>query len=303
MRGLIGSLLICLGALSTTQAGPLHDAVKSGDLNAIASALDAGADIEEQEKGATPLFLAVRSGHAEAAELLIKRGADVNKESALGMPMTVAVLKDAADMIRLLLAHGADANGTTRGEPMLTLAVANGCLDCVKVLVEAGADVNAVWTRGDPAQRPSIITPYHLARHDDHADIAAYLKAHGVVILKPEPISVKLAKADPAKGAVFFAANCAPCHVTRAQDVSTIGPNLWGIVGRDKASAKFERYSKTLMAWDGAWTYEDLNIFLAGPTLTTPGVNMDVRGAPEESDRLNVIAYLRTLSDSPVPLP
>jgi cytochrome c len=30
---------------------------------------------------------------------------------------------------------------------------------------------------------------------------------------------------------------------------------------------------------------------------------MDVRGAPDEADRLNVIAYLRTLSDSPVPLP
>lgn len=303
MRGLIGSLLICLGTLSTTQAGPLHDAAKSGDLNAIASALDAGANIEEQEKGATPLFLAVRSGHAEAAELLIKRGADVNKESALGMPMTVAVLKDAADMIRLLLAHGADANGTTRGEPMLTLAVANGCLDCVKVLVEAGADVNAIWIQGDPAQRPSIITPYHLARHDDHADIAAYLKAHGVVILKPEPISAKLAAGDPAKGATFFASTCAPCHVVRPKDNSTVGPNLWDVVGRDKASTKFDRYSKTLLAWDGSWTYEDLNTFLAGPTLTTPGVNMEFRGVPDEADRLNVIAYLRTLAGSPVPLP
>jgi len=73
--------------------------------------------------------------------------------------------------------------------------------------------------------------------------------------------------------------------------------------GRDKASTKFDGYSQTLLAWDGSWTYEDLNIFLAGPTLTTPGVNMDVRGAPDETDRLNVIAYLRTLTDSPVPLP
>ena len=303
MRGLLGSLLILLGAVTAAHGGALHDAAKSGDLTAITAALDAGADIEEQEKGATPLFLAVRSGHVEAAELLIKRGADVNKEAVLGLPMTVAVLKNAPDMIRLLLAHGADANGKTRGEPMLTLAVANGCLDCVKVLVEAGADVNAIWVQGDPNQRPGIITAYHLAKHDDHEDIAVYLLAHGVVILKPASISAKLTKGDPGKGAAFFASTCAPCHVVRPKELPTIGPNLWNVVGRDKASTKFERYSKTLQAWDGTWTYEDLNIFLAGPTLTTPGVNMDFRGVPEEADRLNVIAYLRTLAETPAPLP
>ncbi|TPI67681.1 ankyrin repeat domain-containing protein [Mesorhizobium sp. B2-8-9] len=304
MRELIGSVLIYLAALTTAQGSPLHEAAKNGDLAAIAAALDAGAAIEEQDKGATPLFLAVRSHHPEAAELLIKRGAGVSKESALGLPITVAVLKGYADLMQLLLSHGADPNAKARGgEPMLHFAVANGCLDCVKVLVEAGADVNAIWIQGNPARRPGIITPYHLAKHDDHADIAAYLKAHGVVISKPEPISAKLASGDPAKGAAFFAANCEPCHVMRPQDVPTRGPNLWNVVGRNKASTKFDGYSQTLLSWEGAWTYEDLNIFLAGPTLTTPGVNMDVRGAPDETDRLNVIAYLRTLADSPVPLP
>jgi len=61
--------------------------------------------------------------------------------------------------------------------------------------------------------------------------------------------------------------------------------------------------NNSLLAWEGTWTFEDLNIFLAGPTLTTPGVNMEIRGAPDETDRLKVIAYLRTLSDAPVPLP
>ncbi|WP_245520387.1 MULTISPECIES: ankyrin repeat domain-containing protein [unclassified Mesorhizobium] len=285
-------------------AGALHNAAKDGDVAAIKAALDAGADIEEQEKGATPLFLAVRSGHVEAAELLIKRGADVNKEAVLGLPMTVALLKKAPDMVRLLLAHGVDANGRTRDEPILTLAVANGCLDCVKALVAAGADVNAVWVQGDPNHLPGIITAYHLAKHDDHEDIAVYLLAHGVVILKPEPISARLSKGDPAKGAAFFASTCAVCHAVRANEISTNnGPTLWNVVGRDKASAKFDGYSKTLLAWDGTWTYEDLNVFLAGPTLTTPGVNMEFRGVPEEADRLSVIAYLRTLADTPMPLP
>lgn len=303
MRGLVGSVLIYLSIFATSQGGPLHEAAKNGDLAALAAALDAGADIEEQDKGATPLILAVRNGQPEAAELLIRRGANVNKESAIGLPLTAAVLKGSPDLIRLLVAHGADPNAAARGERMLHFAVANDCLDCVRRLVEAGADVNAIWVRGDPTRNPGIITPYHLAKHDDHAEIADYLLAHGVVIQKPAPISAKLANGDPAKGAAFFASNCSGCHVKRPQDIPSRGPNLWNVVGRDKASTKFGGYSKTLLGWGGSWTYEDLNIFIAGPTLTTPGVNMDVRGAPDENDRLNVIAYLRTLGDSPSPLP
>ncbi|WP_157895956.1 hypothetical protein [Mesorhizobium sp. ORS 3428] len=45
----------------------------------------------------------------------------------------------------------------------------------------------------------------------------------------------------------------------------------------------------------------DFNIFFTEPTLT--GANMDLRGVPDEADRLNVIAYLRMFADSPVPLP
>ncbi|OWV75530.1 hypothetical protein ATY77_30860 [Rhizobium sp. R634] len=304
MRGLIGGIFVYLSVLAISHAGQLHEAAKSGDLTALAAALDQGADIEEQDKGATALLLAVRSGNREAAELLIARGADVNKQSGLGLPLTAAVLNNSADLIRLLLAHGADPNTVVRGEHMLHFAVAGNCLDCVKLFVEAGADVNAIWVRGDPARNAAIVTPYHLAKHDDHADIADYLLAHGVIIEKPEPISAKLANGDPAKGAAFFASKCASCHGKRPQDIpSSKGPNLWNVVGRDKASTKYGGYSKTLLAWDGTWTYEDLNIFIAGPTLTTPGVNMDVRGAPDETDRLNVIAYLKTLSDTPAPLP
>ncbi len=186
--------------------------------------------------------------------MLIKRGANVNKESAIGLPITGAVLNNSVVLMRVLLAHGADPNTAARGERMLHFAVASGCLDCVKVLVEAGADVNAIWVRGDPARLPAIITPYHLARHDNHPEIAAYLLAHGVIIQKPEP------NGDPTKGAAFFVSNCATCHATKAQSGSTGWPNLWKVVGRDKAS-NFNRYSQTLLAREGTWTFEDLTFF------------------------------------------
>jgi cytochrome c len=167
MRKVVTCGLVFLFVTASSQAGQLHDAAKSGDLTSIAAALDAGADIEGQDKGATPLFLAVRGLHAEAAALLIARGASVNTPSKIGLPITAAVLKSAPDLVRLMLEHGADPNAVARGEPMLHLAVAGGCFECVQALVEAGADVNAVWIRGDPARNPGIITPYHLARHDD----------------------------------------------------------------------------------------------------------------------------------------
>ena len=53
----------------------------------------------------------------------------------------------------------------------------------------------------------------------------------------------------------------------------------------------------------GVWTYEDLNKFLFEPMLTTPGVYMEMPGVPDETERTNIIAYLRTLSDKPIPLP
>jgi len=75
-------VFIYLIVLTTSHAGPLHDAASKGGLAGIAAALDAGADIEEQEKGATPLFLAVRSDHPQAAELLIERGANERSRRA-----------------------------------------------------------------------------------------------------------------------------------------------------------------------------------------------------------------------------
>ncbi|MER9063870.1 hypothetical protein [Mesorhizobium sp. M0435] len=63
------------------------------------------------------------------------------------------------------------------------------------------------------------------------------------------------------------------------------------------------RYSDALLGWEGVWTYEDLNRYLFGPMLTTPGVKMEIPGVSDETARVDLIAYLRTLSDKPMPPP
>ena len=100
----------------------------------------------------------------------------------------------------------------------------------------------------------------------------------------------------------YFAANCGGCHYSEPGKDGKLGPHLWDVLGRDKASLPKATHSKALLAWEGVWTYDDLNTYLYGPTLTTPGVFMETPGVPD-TERVNLIAYLRTLSDKPTPLP
>jgi cytochrome c len=290
-------LLICFCLIPlTSQAAAIHDAAKKGDIAAIAAALDAGANVNDFDVFATPLYYAVNRQHLDAAKLLIERGADINAGTKMGEPpLMAAVARNRLEFITLLLAHGANPNSTVGNQTALHVAVKHGCLDCVTALVVAGADVNA---RTDP-----IRTPIHLARFYGYSEISDYLMAHGVVLPKPAPIATKLAAGDVEEGRKYFDSHCVRCHNNEPGKGRMTGPNLWEVVGRDKASMPDFTYSKTLRAWEGVWTYEDLNIYLYGPTLTTPGVLMEIPGVPDETERANLIAYLRTLSDKPIPLP
>jgi cytochrome c len=296
MRGL---LLFAISTLITipgiSHADAIHDAAKKGDVAAITAALDAGAGINESDGRAVALVFAVRNGHVAAAKLLVERGADVNAPSRWGPALMPAVAKRKTELVILLLKSGADPNAMLEGEAAIHVAVKTGCFDCVKALVDAGANVNAKTKDGK--------TPLHLARFHEQGEIADYLLAHGVVVPAPAPISTKLAIADVEKGGAAFAVDCAGCHNFAPEGGAKIGPNLWGVVGRDKASIPGKTYSKALQVWDGVWTFEDLNKYLYGPMLTTPGVYMETLGVPDETERVNMIAYLRTLSDNPIPLP
>ncbi|MCR9256575.1 MAG: cytochrome c family protein [Alphaproteobacteria bacterium] len=118
----------------------------------------------------------------------------------------------------------------------------------------------------------------------------------------PEPISALLASADVAAGEKAFRA-CASCHSWEEGGAHKVGPNLWDIVGHEKSAMDgFTRYSGALAA-DDAWTYENLNAFLYDPKAYAPGTTMGYRGMKKTSDRANLIAWLRTHSADPVPLP
>ena len=117
-----------------------------------------------------------------------------------------------------------------------------------------------------------------------------------------EPIEKLLQTASVEKGAAA-AKKCAACHTFEKGSPNRVGPNLFGIVERARASEAGFNYSAAMKAKGGKWTYDDLNKFIANPKGFVPGTAMGFAGIPKDSERADVIDYLHTLADSPVPLP
>lgn len=276
------------------QASSLGDLVKNGDVAAVASALDKGADVNEID-GVTALYIASEGGNVELAALLIKRGGDVSLPvSWQRTPLYAANKGGHADIVKLLLDNGADPNQVTKAQTPLHVAAENGCLECVIHLVDAGADVNALTSNGSP--------PIHLAKVSGHDDVAAYLQNHGAARPAIAPISARLASASAQSGKEIFDSTCVACHLSPGVRVPK-KVSLWGIVGRKKGSQGDVQYSSALKHAGGNWTFEELNFFISNPALTLPGTDMSFPGLKDENQRADVIAYLRTLSDAPLPLP
>ena len=117
-----------------------------------------------------------------------------------------------------------------------------------------------------------------------------------------EPLPVHLAKADPAKGQ-SAAKKCAACHTFEKGGPNKVGPNLYGVVGRPVASHAGFNYSAALKGKGGEWTYEAIDQFVHSPKGYAPGTIMAFAGVNGAQERADILVYLRTLSDSPVPLP
>jgi cytochrome c len=117
-----------------------------------------------------------------------------------------------------------------------------------------------------------------------------------------EPIEKLLASADVSKGE-NSAKKCAACHTFGKGEPNRVGPNLYGVVGRARASIQGFNYSAAMKAKGGTWTIEELNTYLINPKAMVPGTTMGFAGLPRGSERADVIAYLNSKSDSPAALP
>jgi cytochrome c2 len=116
-------------------------------------------------------------------------------------------------------------------------------------------------------------------------------------------IAELLAQADADRGQAASRA-CAACHTFEQGGPHRIGPNLWGIVGEQFAHHGDYSYSDALQARsDETWTFEALDQFIANPREFAAGTTMAYAGMRRDDQRADLLAYLRTLSDDPQPLP
>lgn len=119
-----------------------------------------------------------------------------------------------------------------------------------------------------------------------------------------EPILGLLASADPAAGQKI-AKKCAACHSFDKGGPNKVGPNLFGVLMAAKGHHADFSYSDAIKASGETdhWTYTALNHFLKKPKDYAPGTKMNFAGVKKASQRADLVAYLRSLADSPAPMP
>lgn len=117
-------------------------------------------------------------------------------------------------------------------------------------------------------------------------------------------VETLLASADATKGeADTKKLGCVACHTFTEGGKNGLGPNLYGVVDRPQAKEAGFSYSDALKAHTGKWTYDELYKWLEKPAAYAPGTRMSFAGVKDPKERADIIAYLRTLSHDPAPLP
>jgi cytochrome c len=101
--------------------------------------------------------------------------------------------------------------------------------------------------------------------------------------------------ADSSAGKSLFNMQCAMCHSVGKGAVSTVGPNLFGVVGRKAGSLAGFSYSPAMKAVDYAWTTDKIAAYLKAPATVIPGNRMPFAGLKGGQKAEDVADYLATL--------
>jgi len=143
--------------MDSKQRSLIHVAASEGDTGVLLGMIEAGVDIDVQDKdGCSPLLLAIKEQHLGCAEALLEAGADINEGGgALGSPLHLSAFKVLPSFTKKLLSMDADPNSRDceGNTPLhIVLGVFNKDVIASTVIAEsllkAGAEVNALNNEG-----------------------------------------------------------------------------------------------------------------------------------------------------------
>ncbi len=173
--------------------------------------------------------------------------------------------------------------------------VVGGLLGTVFVIFSVGLASDALFSEQAPEKPGYVIEAAEPAEGGGEAAAE-----------KAVPIADLLAKADPAKGEAVFK-KCQACHSGEKGGPNKVGPDLWDVVDRPVGEHEGFAYSAGMKDFSKGgsekWTFDNLNHFLTSPKNFVKGTAMGFAGIKKDDERADLIAYLHTLSDNPVPLP
>jgi cytochrome c len=99
------------------------------------------------------------------------------------------------------------------------------------------------------------------------------------------------AEGDPTKGEKVYK-KCKTCHSLEAGK-NKVGPHLNGVIGREAGTVEGFKYSSAMADSGLVWDEETLDLFLAKPKEVVPKTKMAFPGLKKETDRQDVIAYMK----------
>ena len=148
-------------------------------------------------------------------------------------------------------------------------------------------------------------TPDTLAIAVDLSDVAAAAEPEEEVDTGPVDFGVLLANANVSAGE-RVARRCASCHNFEEGEGNKAGPYLWDVMGREVGVASDFGYSSAMneyAAGGTVWGYQNMYDYLEAPADYVEGTAMIFRGLSDQEDRINLIAYMRSKSSSPIDIP
>jgi len=182
--------LVALGCSGNEPASTppvsLHEAARTGNLDGVRRALQAGAAIDAKgARGESALLVAINEGHDDIALLLLDRGASVNVQAEnLDTPWLQAGALGRTPVIKAMLSKGPDLSIRNRfGGNALIPACERGHVEAVRVLLTSGIDVNHINNLGWTALLEAVV----LGRGGpEHQQVVALLLGAGADLKIPD---------------------------------------------------------------------------------------------------------------------